>query len=577
MSQQMERFKIAILDDDREDWIDRFKGLLEKEFPTAEIEIYKNPDDFFDLEDYEVEADVILLDVLGMDPWVPKLAIPTIRRRWPKVPVIMLSKKEELSDALTYFALGAQGYIIKKIDTAQNARMMFGNIAHQAEIIKDWGKAASLIKFLVNEYRPVKKILDDEHDIGWVRKTGDSPVIPAQVKFLQNIHQRKNPVLSELFPRILRPRAKSYDIPFYRAKSLRRTLFEMSDPDEIVKTAQTVLKSVLRELKTHLFDYRTHQLTKGEYEWYIDEYYIGKLQRRQDELRELLENSEMAVETSNRELLNTLNRAQEKVRDSKFAVPKDKNVVLGLLEDMREIVAPSKIAQREALLDVLNAKQLKIGGKTMEQPMVILKSLLKNEKGKKKFLPKKIGQIHGDLHFDNILVDMAVPEKPFIKLIDPRGFTKGADFAYDVGKLLHSCHGKYDMIDAEYCSIPDTSGLVRKTRAGIAAISAPEQVEWVRERQGGGSRDTVTSYGRKIEQGHYDAFDRIERWLVDGFLPELFPEDAEWKSRSYLNEALHFCTMGPFHLERNPLKSLTLYVQGVQLMNRLSDNLGSQL
>jgi len=512
-----------------------------------------------------------------MEPWTPDLAIPTIRERWPKLPIIMLSKKKELSDALGYFALGARGYIIKDIDTAQNVPMMFGNIAHQAELIKDWGKAASLIRFLIDEYRPIKKILADERDIGWVRKTGDSPVIPAQVKFLQNIQQRKNPVLSELFPRILRPSLKSYDIPFYRAKSLRRTLFEIRDQDEIVKTAQTVLKSVLRELKTHLFDYRTHEVTKGGYEWYIDEYYIGKLQRRQDELRELLEKSEIAAETSDRELLQTLNKAQEKVRDSKFAIPKDKKAVLGLLEDIREIVAPSKIAQREALLDALNAKQLKIGGKLMKQPMVILKSFLKSEKGKKKFLPRRIGQIHGDLHFDNILVDMAVPEKPFIKLIDPRGFKKGADFAYDIGKLLHSCHGKYDMIDAEYYSIPDKSDLVKKTRSGIVAISPPEQVEWVRERQGGGSRDTVTSYGRKIEQGHYDAFEQIERWLVDEFLPELLPEDVEWKSRSYLNEALHFCTMGPFHLERNPLKSLTLYIRGVQLMNRLSDNLGSQL
>jgi len=44
----MERFKIVILDDDREGWIERFIGLLEKEFPVAEITPYKNPDVFFD-------------------------------------------------------------------------------------------------------------------------------------------------------------------------------------------------------------------------------------------------------------------------------------------------------------------------------------------------------------------------------------------------------------------------------------------------------------------------------------------------------------------------------------------------
>ena len=61
--------------------------------------------------------------------------------------------------------------------------------------------------------------------------------------------------------------------------------------------------------------------------------------------------------------------------------------------------------------------------------------------------PKKTHMIHGDFHFDNILID---PNKTsnFI-LIDTRGESKGFDYAYDLGKLWHSFHGMYGMIHKE--------------------------------------------------------------------------------------------------------------------------------
>lgn len=48
---------------------------------------------------------------------------------------------------------------------------------------------------------------------------------------------------------------------------------------------------------------------------------------------------------------------------------------------------------------------------------------------------------HGDLHFENILVN----NKGSIKLIDPNGRLNGF-LSYDIGKLLHSTEGKYDLI-----------------------------------------------------------------------------------------------------------------------------------
>jgi hypothetical protein len=81
MSKQMEKFKIIILDDDQEGWIKRFMGLLEKEFPMAEIKHFNNPDEFFDLEDYEVDADVIFLEYQPYGSDGPKCRSSCFRRK----------------------------------------------------------------------------------------------------------------------------------------------------------------------------------------------------------------------------------------------------------------------------------------------------------------------------------------------------------------------------------------------------------------------------------------------------------------------------------------------------------------
>ena len=61
-------------------------------------------------------------------------------------------------------------------------------------------------------------------------------------------------------------------------------------------------------------------------------------------------------------------------------------------------------------------------------------------------VPKSLYQIHGDLHFQNILVGDS--SKNFI-LADPRGDKEGSDIFYDMGKLWHSFNGKYDLIHTD--------------------------------------------------------------------------------------------------------------------------------
>lgn len=59
------------------------------------------------------------------------------------------------------------------------------------------------------------------------------------------------------------------------------------------------------------------------------------------------------------------------------------------------------------------------------------------------FTPQELVMIHGDFHFQNILISDDYSD--FV-IADPRGELAGSDIFYDFGKLWHSFDGKYDLI-----------------------------------------------------------------------------------------------------------------------------------
>jgi hypothetical protein len=61
--------------------------------------------------------------------------------------------------------------------------------------------------------------------------------------------------------------------------------------------------------------------------------------------------------------------------------------------------------------------------------------------------PHDLVMIHGDLHFQNILIYNET-DTGFM-LVDPRGELLGSDVYYDMGKLWFSFHGKYDFIHTD--------------------------------------------------------------------------------------------------------------------------------
>ena len=528
---------IVILDDDKEKELQAFVSRLQSALPGWEVHTYRHVTNFLTAGGYEAKPDVVLLDVQGMD-MPPEEAIPAIHQHWARLPVIILTRGSDFDLAIGYFHRGARGFL-QRGDLDRS--LVVGAFEDSTDVAQvAWRAAAEVITFVAKEYQPVKRILYDTREIGRVKKGSSqvtAPTVEAQISFLDNsIPRLEDPTLSALFPRIITSdlNALTYEIPYYRAVSLRRTLFSCRDSEEIVDTAKAVLTPLLPILKERLFERTAETLQRDDWGGYIERFYTGKLRTRLNTLREML--------------------ASPRIPDG----------------------------QRYHLERLINADQLTIGDRQMRSPLVILEELLSNEDRLAELLPSQLGLIHGDLHFDNMLVDASIAEHPFIKLIDPRGFVDisgfrfGADFAYDIGKLLHSCHGKYDMIDDGYeAATVAYTKLDSAKEDGRLWVTLPSlsRIEWVSKNLKGGSGDIVTSESRLVTDTHFQGFDKINEWLVskDGIIAEIMGNDKSWRERAQLNEALHFLTMGPFHLRANPIKVFALFVRGAELMSALGE------
>lgn len=128
-------------------------------------------------------------------------------------------------------------------------------------------------------------------------------------------------------------------------------------------------------------------------------------------------------------------------------------------EELREIYI-KKVFQRINQLttnnqywtDILNYDNIWIDGE-MYLGWPSLKDFI-SEIGEELIFNPRIGIIHGDLCFSNILFDV---NNQIVKLIDPRGsFGKVGiygDVRYDLAKLRHSIHGLYDYVVSDLFEI----------------------------------------------------------------------------------------------------------------------------
>lgn len=181
---------------------------------------------------------------------------------------------------------------------------------------------------------------------------------------------------------------------------------------------------------------------------------------------------------------------------------------------------------------------------------------------------KDIRLIHGDLHFDNIMIDSFDLEHPVDKLIDHGDFfIEGGDVAYDLGKLMHSFNGLYDFIHEGLFKLTWHTTPENELKCHLK-ITTNNHV-FKNPMQGGGSGANLHRYmpfygGEIVNYLYVSAHNEdIIKEVFAGF------GDCEWLlKRAKFNEAMHFLTMAQFHIKDNPQRTLAIIITGLILMTQ---------
>lgn len=179
-----------------------------------------------------------------------------------------------------------------------------------------------------------------------------------------------------------------------------------------------------------------------------------------------------------------------------------------------------------------------LNGKTYKNLPLCFSEILKISEIENIMMPNELVDIHGDLHFQNILF---VEETNHFILADPRGEINGSDVFYDLGKLLHSVNGKYDLIHTNQFDL-STEEYNDKIVCNLNFINS------------------------KIEDFYNNLKKGIFNLLVE---KKEISQSLYWKEKVLFNECMHFCSVMTFHLNRygDENRSMAMYLTGVKLIN----------
>jgi choline kinase len=160
----------------------------------------------------------------------------------------------------------------------------------------------------------------------------------------------------------------------------------------------------------------------------------------------------------------------------------------------------------------------------------------------KNLSPKSLRMIHGDFHFQNILVQYSGNTHGFL-LADPRGELLGSDLYYDMGKLWHSFNGKYDLIHTDLCIVNQVNHF-------------------------GSIRNFNLDYTNKQMLDTYSHIKGMASSVLEEY--DEISNDEYWYFKTLFAEAMHFCSVSAFHLRSDGIENRAkcLYLRGVQLINQ---------
>jgi dTDP-4-dehydrorhamnose reductase len=221
-----------------------------------------------------------------------------------------------------------------------------------------------------------------------------------------------------------------------------------------------------------------------------------------------------------------------------------------LIGKISERVAETRRLAPSVFGPLFDAETLTINGVTHQNALHLLDRIAADSRMLARLQPPFFTRIHGDLHFDNILVN---PENDndFI-LVDPRGDT-GGDPVYDLAKLTHTIVGKYDFFNYDLHRI---------------AISR-------------GANGPKVDLQMPIGTAAWRTYESLEEQLP-GLLNSVFvpwvrqTKDPFWSERLAFTHASLFLSDTSFHLKGDDVEARAagIYVRGVTLLNEFMASFG---
>ncbi len=520
----MEHIRVLVVDNEPSEIapiLDRLKSFFEKKNVVLSYTLVENREKALQHLQGEEILDLVLLDIIGVKY---KEVITDIQTLHPYLPIVMISKHPVLREVIECIGLGARSFIFK---TQLESSLDHFTGQSQSREESSWLSTVRKIRKLVEEYRPIKRMLESSLEIGQLRKRADrDSIIKDQITFLRYVHNKSK--IADYFPGVYGQEWEEggytlYEMPYFRMKSLRHLIFVEADKETCLKISRRVIELVLEFAFTNLY---TQDVRTDIYDGFVQETYFKKYTFRLEQTKSLL----------------------------------------GRLKKN----GPSPGI--EAYEKVLVSNQIEIDGRNLRNPTDILRELENDGNLIRRLKPPFLCIIHGDLHFDNILVDDRLLKKIRIKLIDPRGFSHTGyapgtgDVAYDVGKLLHSAHGHYDFIHAGNLI---TNILSFEYQGEKVKVPPLERQEWATVPQkGGGSGAIITSHKKVVPPWAWAVFDDLGQYIREWIENSRYPQkDPNWWLRAKFNEAMHFCTMGKFHIQEDVGRAIAIQIRGTELMN----------
>lgn len=214
---------------------------------------------------------------------------------------------------------------------------------------------------------------------------------------------------------------------------------------------------------------------------------------------------------------------------------------------IRKIVDRIEDTRRKAP-DVFNRligeKFVTINGKRYRNILPLLDFIRSNPAALARLIPPLLGLFHGDLHFDNMLLEERTAAGD-LALLDPRGDPLG-DPVYDMAKIAHTVIGKYDMLNYD----------LHQTRADMSDDGISLSMRYA-----------VRTPFWKVYGALEDHFDDILD--ASGVAGVLESRDPYWRERLSFTHASLFASDMPFHLKSDGReeRALAIYAQGVILLN----------